>query len=213
MIFNEPEFITGVTSLLLIIFQRVYLHWKVSRFKLTDHAIFEEMSKAIYDINKWKIKKNREVFSQALLIKLRCWRQETFKLANQLQKKSYTKKQLDTIITRWIYETVNLYTEKWKEEGIPEIVIDIINETNDGKIRNFENRVEEIIYGRMYPFKMLKIIAIFDHLLTLLAYTINDFNRLVYRDKYNGRFKGVTYKGVPINDEEYEIWLANNYGN
>ena len=189
--------------------QKWYLNYKTKKFKLIDHPLFTDLEISIRDIDSWAIKENRKVFIDALKIKFEYWKNEGEVLANELQKGNFSDLQLQNKILKWATITVNKYTNKWKEEDIPQLIIDRITTVHEEKVQQFLSEIKQISYASdMYPFKMQKSIAIFDTLRLLLADTKNDFNRLVYREKYNGHFKGVIYKGIPINDAEYTAYIT-----
>ena len=198
-----------LSGLIVAGLQRWRLAYKTKKFKLTDHPIFTDLTLSIRDLKAWCPAKNRQVFTDALVIKLYCWIKEGEVLAIDLQKGNYSNLQLKNKVLKWAAGVVNQYTNEWRSGDIPETVIDRITLVHEEKVQQFLTEIKAISYANdMYPFKMQKVIAIFDTLRLLLADTKNDFNKLVYRDRYNGHFKGSSYKGTPVNDSEYEIYIV-----
>ncbi len=203
------EFATTMLPILLglgvALANRLWLKYKTTRFKLTEHPMFLDLLVSKRNIHNWVCADNRHVFIDALSIKFDCWRVEGKKLAQKLQKGNYSDKQLSNIITEWAFSVIEMYTDRWKEVGIPDEVIDRITAVHEEKVEQlFEEIVKITQDNDMYPFKMQKAIAVFGILRVLLADTKNDFNRLVYREFYNGDFTGVVYKGLPISDVAYK---------
>ena len=185
--------------------QRWYMYYKTKKFKFVDHPLFSDLLISINEIKSWYVQKNRDVFRQALIIKLKCWHIRGLELAKELQNGKYSNLQLQNKVLTWATNTVNDYANKWKEDGIPNKVIERITITHQIKVDKFIEEIKAICFNNdMYLFKTQKVIAIFDTLRVLLMVTINDFNKLLYRDKYNGDFIGISYKNIPINDKEYE---------
>ena len=197
-----------VTTLIGVGIQRWWLAYKTKKFKLIDHPIFTDLTLSIRDLKGWHPAKNRQVFTDSLIIKLEHWIKEGKDLACELQKGNYSNLQLKNRILTWAANVIESYTSNWRENGVPEKVIERITEVHEEKVQQFLTEIKAICYANdMYPFKMQKSIAVFDTLRLLLADTKNDFNRLVYRERYNGHFTGTEYKGIPINDEEYNKQL------
>ena len=194
--------------------QKWYLAYKTKKFKLIDHPLFTDLVLSIRDLKSWTPIKNRQVFIDALEIKFNCWKKQGEILAKDLQKTNFSNLQLQNKILKWASNTVDSYNNEWIKNDIPELVIDRITKVHDEKVHQFLTEIKQISFSNdMYPFKMQKSIAIFDTLRLLLADTKNDFNRLVYREKYNGHFKGCSYKGIPINDSEYDKYIVKNMNN
>jgi len=181
-----------------------YQKWKTSKFQLTDHPLITDLATHIREVNNWWVKQNREVFKDALEIKLIIWKEESIKLAEKLQKNSYSNPKLLQEVSDWANKVILLYTEKWKREDIPQRVINRITEVHQEKVNQLFDEIKDIVYNdTMYPFKMQKSIAIFGTLRLLLADTKNDFNKLVHKKEYNGYFKDVKYKDCHINDKQF----------
>lgn len=189
--------------------QRWYLAYKTKKFQLLDHPIFTDLTYSIQDLDSWRVKENRQVFIDALSIKLRLWRDKGLELAEELQKNNFSNIQLKNKVICWATKVMSEYTHEWRKIGIPEKVITRITESYEIKVKQFVDEIKDISYNNdMYPFKMQKSIGIFTTLRLLLADTKNDFNNLVYRDTYNGFFVGSYYKNIPVSDVEYETYLT-----
>lgn len=187
-----------------------WLDYKSKKFKLIDHPLFADLIYNVNEIRKWHPKTNRLVFIDALIIKMEFWNKEGYILAEELQKEKLSNIQLKNKIIKWASKVIDLYVSEWNKIGIPEKVINRINTQHQLKVDQFVNDIKEISFNDdMYPFQMQKSIAIFNVLRLLLTDTKNDFNQLIYRDKYNGEFTGIKYKGIPINDEEYNNFIKN----
>jgi len=191
--------------------QKWYLAYKTKKFKLIDHPLFTDLVLSIRGLKSWTPVENRQVFVDALEIKFNCWKRQGEVLAKELQNGNYSNLQLQNKILKWASNTVDSYNNEWIENDIPKLVIDRITKVHDEKVQQFLTEIKQISFSNdMHPFKMQKSIAIFNTLRLLLADTKNDFNKLVYREKYNGHFIGVKYKGLPINDSEYNIYKQKN---
>ena len=183
--------------------------YKIKKFKLIDHPIFTDLTTSIQDLKGWTNVKNRQVFIDALEIKLQCWKIEGEILAEELQKGKYSNLQLQNKILRWASNTQSKYIEKWIKANIDQIVINRIIKIHDEKVQQFLQKITSTCNNNnMYVHQFQKIISIFDTLSLLLSDTKNDFNRLVYQEKYNGKFKNRKYKNIPINDDDYDKYLA-----
>jgi hypothetical protein len=67
--------------------------------------------------------------------------------------------------------------------------------------------MEIIPNDTMYFAYKAKAIATFDKLDTLLIETKLDLLEICTQEKFNGRFKAIKYKEVPISDVEYQEYL------
>lgn len=209
---NLTEFLYGlvpiVTALVGYWANKKFLWFKTTRFKLSSHPMFTDLLTSRREIRSWVVAENRQVFTDALTIKFSVWREEGIKLAEKLQKGNYNNTKLVNEIINWANETVLLYTKEWEDSGIPKKVIDRITTVHEEKVEQFIAEIKLIVNDNdMYPFKMQKVIAVFGTLRMLLIDTKNDFNRLVYREVYNGAFVGCCYKGIPVSDTEYKEYV------
>lgn len=197
-----------ILTLIATQIQKWYIEYKIKKFKLEDHPLFVDLSLKIININSWRFVYNRRAIKDALIIKLKTWKDEGLCLAKQLQNKSYSNIQLENIVLSWATSTIEKYTKEWQNAQIPGRLIQRITTFHQIKVNRFTDEIKEICKNNdMYLFKIQKIIAIFDTLRLLLAETVIDFNELIFQSKYNGDFKGITYMGVPINDEEYKLYF------
>jgi len=184
------------------------INFKSRKFQLVQHTLFSSISNNIRKIKTWNIKPNRQVFIDAFIIKLKLWKEDFLILSEKLQKARLNNSNLEAIIMSCTNETIEKYTYEWKEQNIPQKVVFKINEQHNENVEYFIERIQRKSHNNnMYPAFMLKVIAIFDVLELLLSETINDLNDFVFRKHMNGYYKGVKYKGIPINDEEYEEFI------
>lgn len=198
-----------IASIIGLSIQRWYLKFKTQRFKLIDHPLFADILLSIYDLQNWNPKQSRLVFIEALRIQLVTWHDEGIKLVSELENKSFSSLQLQNVFLLWTLNVTKLYTNLWDKNKIPKPIIKRMTGITDENIKSFMSEITTICYNNdMYPFKNQKIIAILNTLRLLLADTKNDFNKLIYRDKYNGEFKGISYNEIPINDDEFDIYLT-----
>lgn len=194
--------LTGLSGIGL---QRWWVSYKLKRFKLIDHPIFTDLVLSIRDLKMWCPGKNRQVFVDALIVKFHCWIIEGKTLADDLQKNKYSNLQLKNKLLLWVAEVANIYTTNWTSDGIPPKIVERLTTVLEINIQTILKDIKSITYNNdMYPIQRQKIIAIFDALKYKLIDTKSDFYKLVYREKYNGDFAGIKYKGIPINDSEYE---------
>ena len=198
-----------LTGLMGIGLQKWWLSYKTKKFKLEDHPLFADLCCSINDIQSWSPAKNRYVFIDALIIKLSYWKNSGEQLAKDLQNANLSNMQLQNKIIKWATQVITDYTKEWRNTNIPNKVIERITKTHEEKVIQFINEIKSITFNNdMYPFKMQKVIAIFNTLRLLLSDTKNDFNKLVYRDTYNGEFTNCKYKDIPVSDTEYHIYLT-----
>lgn len=197
-----------LTGIIGISLQKWWVGYKMKKFKLEDHPLFVDLSLKINNINSWRFVCNRRAIKDALIIKLKTWKEEGMCLARQLQTNSYSNIQLENIVLNWATVTIEKYTKEWINIGIPELLIQKITTFHQIKVNRFVDEIKGICRNSdMYLFKIQKVIAIFDTLRLLLAETVIDFNELIFQAKYNGDFKGISYKNIPINDDEYETYI------
>lgn len=186
------------------------INLKSRRFQLIEHSLFSSILTYIREIKSWNIKENRQVFLDAFIIKLKIWSKNFIKLALELQKAKYNNSKLELTIINTANTTISDYITEWKVKGIPLKVIQKINEKHNVKVEIFIEKIKAKCHNNdMYPAFMLKIISIFDVLELLLSETINDLNDFIFRNDINGYYKETYYKGVPINDQEYQIYQTN----
>lgn len=210
------EFFTYIAPFITIILGYYAKQWvlrlKARKCSLLNHSLLTSLSNSIRDVKLWQVTANRQVFVDALRIKLECWQERAEELAIELNKKGkLTNGKLYSIITNWTNDVIDEYNKKWIENNIPKPIINRINKNHKNKTDEFVSEIQAKSYNNdMYPLTKYKTVAILDTLKTLLAETKSDFYQLVYREKYNGAFKGCKYKGIPINDDEFEKYLKKN---
>ncbi len=208
---NFKEFIILILPVFFSILGGFIVRWhnerKSRKFSLTNHTLFNSLINSVREIKSWYIPENRLVFKDALIIKLLIWQVEGKKLAKELQKKKLSSSALDSDITAWANETIGKYEKEWRAAGIPENVIKKINEVHEPKVKELFERIKDTVYNKdMYPLFMNRVVNVFTVLELLLSETKNDFNSIFYREFFNGQFKGVTYKGIPVSDDEFLIY-------
>lgn len=187
----------------------LYARLKTKNFLLSEHELFTEIKKSISEIRRWSIKENRKVFIDALIIKLEFWLNEGIKLANDLDKNYYNKRQLRKIFFDWVTNTINLYNSEWKKVGIPGKIVDMINKNHEPNVIKFSSEIDNIIFNDdIYFSYKIKVINIFNILRLLLEVTKTDFQDLIYRDKLNGNLHGLTYNNKPISDDEFDKFVS-----
>jgi len=196
-----------LTGIIGINLQKWWLGYKMKKFKLEDHPLFVDLALKINIINSWVFVSNRTALKDALIIKLKWWKNEGLVLAKELQSNSLSNLQLENKILMWASIVIDNYTKEWIQIGIPDKLIKRISVQHQIKVDKFIDEIKSICKNNdMYLFTTQKIIAMFDILRLLLAETIIDFNEFIYQAKYNGDFKGISYKNIPINDDEYETY-------
>lgn len=182
-----------------------YMNYRANKYKLVWHSIFLSLDNSIREVKAWVYKENRQVFADALIIKLKVWKEEGEKLAKELDKKTnISNSELEYKLIFWMNDTIEIYTKLWVEAKIPQKVIQNINIEHELKIGELTGEIKAIVHNNdAYPTMKTKCISVFDALKHLLAETKNDFSTLIYRRKYNGNMIGVKYKGVSISDIEF----------
>ena len=210
---NWQEVVTVIFTLVMTYIGYKAKDWlirlKSRQFKLTDHQLFIQLLNTLSEINSWRVPQNRLVLKDALAIKLKCWYEKGIELAKNIDNKSFSDFGIEKVIAKWANQTISEYNKKWHEAQIPQIIIDKINQRHQKKVNLFVQAFTRIAHNDIYINEKLKFIAIFDALNVLLAETKNDFLDLIFMRDFNGELKGIKYKGIPLNDQEFQLYKTN----
>jgi len=190
-------------GLLGIGLQKVWTIIKSNQYNLEDHEIISDLNINLQKISTWFVERNRQVFIDALEIKLKVWKDEIAIFTKEINNKYISRQKLKHIFIEWAINTIDKYNNEWKVNGVPDKVIKHINKIHQIKVDKLLKEINTIISDRTYPNSQFIKREIFTILRLLLSETKDDFNDIVYRSKYNGEFKDVYYKDIPINDEQY----------
>lgn len=188
-------------------FKDLTIRLRSKRFNLTDHTLFIQLLNTISEVNSWRVPLNRDVFKDALIIKLETWYNTGIELANEVNNKRFSDLAIEKTIAQWATKTINEYNKLWKQAQIPTPIVALINHRHQKKVDLFTSTFARIAHNDIYVTEKHKFIAIFDTLNTLLAETKNDFLELIFMKGLNGDTIGQNYKGVPLNDQEFQQWL------
>ncbi len=182
---------------------------KSKRFKLTDHQLFIQLLNTISEVNSWRVPLNRLVLKDALIIKLECWYNKGIEFAEQVENKRFNDMGIERAVAEWANKTIIEYNKQWKSAEINRIIISKINHRHQKKVDLFINAFTRIAHNNIYINEKLKFIAIFDALNVLLAETKNDFLDMIFMRNFNGELRGQKYKGIPLNDIEFQEYQNN----
>lgn len=183
--------------------QKAWTIIKSNQYNLEDHEIMSDLNINLQKISTWLVERNRQVFVDALEIKLKVWKDEVTIFAKEINNKYISRQKLKHLFIEWTINTINKYNSEWKVNGIPDKVINHINKKHQIKVDKLLKEINTTIFDRTYPSSQFIKREIFNTLRLLLSETKDDFNDIVYRSKYNGEFKDVFYKDIPVNDEQY----------
>ena len=76
------------------------------------------------------------------------------------------------------------------------------------KLTLLHERIENVCGNDvMYLSYKIKAISFFDIMSILLSEMKTEYIEMMYMTSFNGDLKGVMYKDIPINDEEYKNYL------
>lgn len=199
---------SGLTAYLGYKIKDWFIAKKTNKFKMQNHQLFNQLKKARTEVNNWNVPENKTVLKVALKIKLNEWYSTGIELAKEIDSKDFKFKnsyKIESKIIDWAENTINEYSKKWHDKGIDTELIRIINNKHQTKVELFLNALNRIAHDEVYLTWKLKYIAIFESLNVLLAETKNDFLTLIQKE-FNGKTKNIKYKGIPINEKEYENW-------
>ncbi len=188
----------------------IYIWLKNKQFKLIEHEFFNEILFINNEIRSWKIPPNKQVFIDALKILLDSWYQKGAEFAQAVDNKKFSPFTIEKKTMQWLTHTIDYYNQKWQDAGIPKVIIDKINQSQQRKIQIFSAAFQKIAHNDIYITNKQKFIAILDKLLTLLIETKLEFYDMIFGNFFNGELKGIKYKGIPIHDDEYKYFLKSN---
>jgi len=202
------QFLDIVIPILLgvlgIMTQKLWEYIKISQYNLKYHKLISDIGIYIQKINTWTYKENRQVFIDALLIKLKVWQKSSEELAKEINNKYIPRQRLENMLLQWATDTIEQYIKEWERSEIPKDIIKHINNIHQEKVDLFINEIKNVIMDKTYPNGQYVKREIFNILRLLLSETKDDFNDIIYREIYNGRFKGIYYKNIPISDIEFK---------
>ncbi|NOZ36004.1 MAG: hypothetical protein GXO80_11990 [Chlorobi bacterium] len=198
------EIVVGILSLISVYIGYAVKNAKINlrskRIKLYDHRIFSNLRMSIKEVENWDVPENKVVFKDALLIKLKTWLNTGLDFAKELQTKKLKQLDLEREFMAWYELSVKKYNAEWKAIGIPQNVINFLNDELQAKLDNFTSKIYSISKSEQFINNYIRANVIFETLDTLLAETKADFLRITFLKNFNGRFIKDTYKGVPVSD-------------
>ncbi len=185
------------------------IKFKTNKFKISEHQMFSLLTRAEKEVKKWDTPANKRCLKDALLIKIKTWHEEAIGLSEKLdENKKLSDSQIEKVFYKWALKVVDIYSLKWHNARIPKEVCVIIDKKHQNKIDAFLDTLSDKAYNSVYLTRKIKYIAIFDALCLLLAETKNDFYDLIFKEVFNGNCKGLDYKGFPINEDEFQEFIA-----
>jgi hypothetical protein len=204
---------TGLTELILTSVSMISLYvgyaiknqiinLRSKKQKFSEHQLFYNLQNSIREVESWNVPKNKIVFKDALLIRLRNWLKTGIYFADQLQTKKLNSESLERLFFKWLDESVKLYTSEWKTAQIPDNVIQFIKAEHQNKLMMFARKIHSIARDKFLINNHIRTAVLFETLDTLLAEAKSDTLQITYMKNLNGRFKNDRYKGTPVSDIE-----------
>ena len=170
------------------------------KIKFDKHPLFYNIKNSIREIENWKVPNNKQVFVDALLIKLKTWHRTGIKFTAKLYGKNVNSFNIEAEFMNWLESTIKQYIDTWTISGIPSKVGQYINTEHQPKVTSLTTKIHNIAISKLYINNYIRANVILETLDTLLSETKVDFLQLIHQEKLNGQFKGLTYKGFPISD-------------
>ena len=182
--------------------------FKSNQFKMVSHPIMPRLYKAEQDIEYWKVPESREVLQDSFLIMTKVLIDETKILLDSLDEKNLNKFELAKKLNIYVTEITSEYHRAWRDQGIPKPIIQKFDSSYKSKLTLLHERIENVCGNDvMYLSYKIKAISFFDTMSILLSEMKNECVEMMFMTSFNGDLKGVMYKYIPINDEEYENYL------
>jgi hypothetical protein len=202
---------TGLTELIIALVSMIslYLGYAVKqqlinirsrKQKFTEHQLFFNLQNSIREVESWNVPKNKTVFKDALIIRLKNWLKTGIYFADQLQHKKLNSESLEKLFFDWLDETVKLHNSEWQSAQIPPNVIRFIQAEHQNKHLMFARKIYSIARDKYLINNHIRTSVLFETLDTLLSEAKSDTLQITYMKNLNGRFRNDKYKGIPISD-------------
>lgn len=202
------EFISIVTPLVLTLIvslgRQLVVYIKTNAYNLELHSVFNSLSFAIERLETWRdCSINRIVFIDALSIGLSVWKKELETFVASLKKRKLTRSEMRSEFSNLILEISQKIHKERLLSNIPEKVIIHMSKKENILMDKVAGEIAVICTDSSIP-KVYTSRAILDTIRALLSELSADWYEIIYRTRYNGYFKGVAYKEIPVNDDEFE---------